>query len=292
MTASVDEKAIKNFKLGHDINSGPHSIKFTTDRPVPGSLQLPVQVTPFVPSPSGRELGTNLIKAWATLDADREHGTLFFCLDPEERLKASGGEFTGALVLTKDRVERLDVPVTLTIAYPRAVRVMFAGLAVAFASSWYVYFLRRPRLSPLILYGRALRTDEAGRVEDAEGATRVLRTSFGFWMGYWRWASSATGGITVVAGLIGAVTALAPSTWPLSHGRAALETGSHSVALWPLPSSPQEQQASLPEPARRALSGNAVCGCANRGHEWTSGQVHAGRRVKSPGHGRSEGRKC
>lgn len=215
-TLAVEEDAVTSFKFGHDVNSGHRSISFTADRPVLGPRLLDVEVKGLAPTGSGRELGAREVKAWAVVDPDRRHGTVYLCLVPGERLSAPSGEFTGTLVVGSGRVERLDVPVTVTLAYARTTLVMLVGLAVALASSVYVYFLRRPELPELMVLG--LVTDSNPRKDAEEKAQRALRSSFGFWHGYWRWVSSASGAITVVAGLAGATTAfsaqyLASETW-------------------------------------------------------------------------------
>jgi hypothetical protein len=216
--ASIEEDAVTSFKLGREVNTGTRSVNFTTAAAVPGPTLLRVHVTSFAQAGTGRELGRGNIKAWAELDADRQHGTIYFCFVPEARTKAPSGEFNGSLVLASGRVERLEVPVTLTLSYTNTVLVIIVGLLIALVSSWYVYFLRRPELSAGILLGRPAAEEEAQQRADAEWYSRALRWSGGFWHGYWRWVTSATGAITVVAGMVGVVTAfsaqyLASDSW-------------------------------------------------------------------------------
>jgi hypothetical protein len=199
---TISEATPTTFQLGHDINAGPRSIRFTLSRRVLGPEYLPVQVHPFASSTTS-ELDEDDIKAWARLDPTRRAGVLTFCLLPEVRTQGGGaGVFSGDLALVSRRTDYAEVPVTFSAPYPRTSLVALVGITVCLLCSVYVFILRLPSLPDLTLYGKADPDDL-----DKERSTRLLRTGFGFVLGYWRWTAGYAGVITFVAGLIGAVTA-------------------------------------------------------------------------------------
>jgi hypothetical protein len=223
--ASLDDQVSTTFELGRDVNSGPHSLKFTTDKPVPGPRLLLVTAGPFTKVSGGRELGSRQVASWATLDRDRTHGTMYFCVRPQARLStSSSGQYTGALTLEQGRVQRLDVPVTLDAPYPRWDLVFLVGLGVCVLCSAYTFFLRRPSLTA----GTAGAPSDAekDKTDDkaaaaAERATSVFRYPFGFLKDWLLFYTGILGVLTLVAGLVAASTAfvaqyISSETWDAS----------------------------------------------------------------------------
>lgn len=220
---SVSDTAKTSFKLGGELNSGVHAVAFSTTTRVPGPRRLDVHVSPFGAADGEKGLSESDVVAWATVEPSRTNGTVFFCVPPERRTDAPSGQFTGELVLGPDRVERLAIPVTVSLRYPHFTTVLLGALATTWAASWYVFFLRRDDLSDDIVLGGAKKTVAAEAAVQADRAARVLRWPFGFWHGYWRWVCSMSGAITVVAGLAAAVTAfstayLGSDTWAGTFG--------------------------------------------------------------------------
>lgn len=193
-------------KLGHSKNSGIHTVTFTTKEAVPSTQAfLPVTAGPFVAS-NGHQLDPDTVLAWAEVAPDRKHGTVSFCIPSTQRPDAPSGEFSGSLSVDQGAVQRLDLPVTLSLAYPNSLAVFGIGLGVCLVGSWYLFFLRRNDLPPSIVYDKIPppnETDEQKAMRE-EKFDRVLRWPFGFWHGYWRWVCSASGAITIVTGLFAA----------------------------------------------------------------------------------------
>lgn len=230
--ASVAETTPTTFDLGNDPSPGVRSIPFTLERRVAGSTSVAVSPTSFTDATTGEEVAPADLEAWAVLDPDRRSGTLYVCVPSDRREHLPSGRLTGSLVVDDPRVARLAPQVTLTLAYTDVVRVMLVGLAVALAASWYVFFLRRDQLGEVVVLGKAFEEDgddadddrpTAHELDERDRAARVLRWPFGFWWGYWRWATSASGVITIAAGMAAAVTAfttayLGSETWAASFG--------------------------------------------------------------------------
>ena len=215
---TVSETENTSFKLGHDVNGGTRSIAFGADHRIPGPTAIDVHVNSFASEGAGRELGDTVVTAWAELQPGRENGTIFFCIPPDVRKAVPSGQFVGEFVLQTGRVQRTAVPVTLSIPDANLTTVLLAALATLAAASWYVYYLRREHLSDQILYGGPLSTDPAVAADQKDASSRVLRWSFGFWHGYWRWLCSTAGAITIVAGTATATAAfsttyLSSDTW-------------------------------------------------------------------------------
>jgi hypothetical protein len=236
-TAQLPEGTTTAFKLGHDVNAGPRSIKFTLNRPVPGPRYIQVSVQPFASTTTGAEFARADLTAWARLDPGRRSGMISFCVDPDARQETrAAGEFAGGLLLGSRRVEAFEVPVTFSASYPRQVLVAIVGLGVCIFSSLYVYILRRPQLSKLIVYGRDDFEGGEPTSSDRENASRVLRMRFGFWGGYVRFVSGASGVVTVAAGLLGAVTAfklqyLSADAWSATAGEWLTFSGAVATAF-------------------------------------------------------------
>jgi hypothetical protein len=237
VTAVIPEGAKTSFKLGNDVNTGPRSIKFTLNGPVSGPAYLQVTSHPFASATTGTELKATDLRAWARLDQDRLTGTMSFCVTPTARTsRLTAGEFSGDLVLTGYRVHSLVVPVTFSASCPNAVMVALVGVGVCFFSSVYVYGLRRPQMSNLILYGDKWPRDRTPTASDRERSSRLLRASFGFWFGYARFLSGASGAVTVVAGLLGAITAfklqyLSSDAWSATVGEWLTYCGAVATAF-------------------------------------------------------------
>lgn len=220
---NVSATAKTAFKLGGELNSGVRSIAFSTTTRIPGPRRLDVHITPFGNVEGGKGLEESDVIAWATVEPSRTNGTVFFCVPPGNRANVPSGQFAGELVLGPDRVERLAIPVTVSLRNPHFTTVILGALATTWAASWYVFFLRRDDLSADIVLGEAKKANDAEAAVQADRAARVLRWPFGFWLGYWRWVCSMSGAITLVAGLVAAVTAfstayLGSATWAGSFG--------------------------------------------------------------------------
>jgi hypothetical protein len=204
--ATVDPQARTTFKLGNDPDPGTHSVKFNTIARIPGPRLVSIDVAQFSPAESGREFSEDTLTAWAKMDKDRKNGVVYLCMEAGERESAPSGTYSGTITLADNRVQRLDVPVSMSMAWPKPFYVLGIGGIVCFIASWYVYFLRRPDLPDAIKFG-----PDAGVITQAkkEEADRTLRYGFQFWLGYWRFVTTAVGGLTIAAGTVGAATAFA-----------------------------------------------------------------------------------
>jgi len=199
----LDDTALSEFKLGRDVNAGVRTIPFTTSRRVPGPRGLVVGVGPFVRSAGGRELTSDEVHAWATLERDRRHGTISFCVLPSRRLSMDlSGQFTGSLVVEQGRVQRLSVPVSLDLPYPRWHLVVLAGFGTCLLCSFYTFILRRSHL-PTSTGGLPNSSSDV----EKERSGRVLRWPFSFFKGWAMFYANIAGVVTIAAGLIGATTA-------------------------------------------------------------------------------------
>lgn len=244
-TVTVAEATLTTFDLGNDRNPGVRSIPFTLDKRTPGPALVAVTPTSFASATTRQEIAPEDLRTWAVLDPDGLSGTLYLCVSTHSRPDLPSGQLTGSLVADDVRLARFAPAVTLSLAYPDVARVMLVGLAIAFAASWYVFFLRRDQLDDVVLLGKAhtppkpaggRRPPTAEEVRQREVATRVLRWPFGFWWGYWRWATSASGVITIVAGMAAAVTAFSTAylnseTWTGSFGDWFAYTGAVATAF-------------------------------------------------------------
>lgn len=180
------------FDVGHDVNAGPLTIPFSLDKRVAGPRKLRLASPILRPTDQGiDELGRDEIRSWASLDNSRRSGSITLCFPPAKRIDGPSGAFAGNLLVTDTRLQRAEIPVTINLAYPKRDRVVFVGLAVCLLASMYVFFLRRPDLD-----------DEFAATGD-----RMLRMNFSFFLGYWRFATSVLGVITIAAGLLGAAGA-------------------------------------------------------------------------------------
>ncbi|MFN8192338.1 MAG: hypothetical protein U0R78_18330 [Nocardioidaceae bacterium] len=227
---SLSDDVKTTFAIGRRVDAGTYSIRFQTDAAVAGSRVIPVTVTPFVRE-SGPDLRSDAVAAWATMDPDRQHGTVYICMDPMARLHADDGQYTASVSLDPRRFNQMQIPVSVTMAYPLLARVAALGLVVCLACSFWVYILRTDSLSDLIVFGKHLKGSKAGQAASLEDqreladetnlASRVLRPPFGFWQGYARWFACTSGLITIVAGVLAASAAftaqyLASQTWEMS----------------------------------------------------------------------------
>jgi hypothetical protein len=186
---------------------------------------LIVAAGPFVKDPGGRELGPEDVASWATIDRDRTHGTIYFCVHPEVRLSTgTSGQFTGPLTVSQGRIQRLDVPVTLALPYPQSGTVILVGLSVCLLCSAYTFLLRRPTLAsgqggPSKKEKNQPESDAGAQL--AERASRVFRSPFGFLRDWVLFYANILGVLTLVAGLIAASTAfvaqyVASDSWDAS----------------------------------------------------------------------------
>jgi hypothetical protein len=83
---------------------------------LPNRTCLEVEVGPFVRDTNDGELASEQITAESTVQGDRALVTVKF--DRQDASFGRGGSYSGFVSVIDERVQRVDIPVTVTLAYP------------------------------------------------------------------------------------------------------------------------------------------------------------------------------